>query len=166
MSESKRGGAQLARAVEKAYQAGQDDYHLEPMVLVENGKPVGKIGDGDAAVFCCRRGEREIELTELFTDPDFNKVQRNQLKDLDFVIMTMYHDKFKDLPIAFAPSHVVKPLAQVLSEAGKNQFHCAESEKYAHVTFSSTAARTRPSPARMTCACRLPRALTLTRSRS
>ena len=42
MSESKRGGAQLARAVEKAYQAGQDDYHLEPMVLVENGKPVGK----------------------------------------------------------------------------------------------------------------------------
>ena len=56
MSESKRGGAQLARAVEKAYQAGQDDYHLEPMVLVENGKPVGKIGDGDAAVFCCRRG--------------------------------------------------------------------------------------------------------------
>ena len=117
MSESKRGGAQLARAVEKAYQAGQDDYHLEPMVLVENGKPVGKIGDGDAAVFCCRRGEREIELTELFTDPDFNKVQRNQLKDLDFVIMTMYHDKFKDLPIAFAPSHVVKPLAQVLSEA-------------------------------------------------
>ena len=135
MSESKRGGAQLARAVENAFQAGQDDYHLEPMVLVENGKPVGKIGDGDAAVFCCRRGEREIELTELFTDPDFNKVQRNQLKDLDFVIMTMYHDKFKDLPIAFAPSHVVKPLAQVLSEAGKNQFHCAESEKYAHVTF-------------------------------
>ena len=56
MSESKRGGAQLARAVEKAYQAGLDDYHLEPMVLVENGRPVGKISDGDSAVFCCRRG--------------------------------------------------------------------------------------------------------------
>ena len=27
----------------------------------------------------------------------------------DFVIMTMYHDKFKDLPIAFAPAKVVKP---------------------------------------------------------
>ena len=99
MSESKRGGAQLARAVEKAYQAGLDDYHLEPMVLVENGRPVGKISDGDSAVFCCRRGEREIELTELFTDPNFDRVERNLLKDLDFVIMTMYHDKFKDLPI-------------------------------------------------------------------
>ena len=99
MSESKRGGAQLARAVEKAYQAGLDDYHLEPMVLVENGRPVGKISDGDSAVFCCRRGEREIELTELFTDPNFDRVERNLLKDLDFVIMTMYHDKFKDLPV-------------------------------------------------------------------
>ena len=118
MSESKRGGAQLARAVEKAYQAGLDDYHLEPMVLVENGRPVGKISDGDSAVFCCRRGEREIELTELFTDPNFDRVERNLLKDLDFVIMTMYHDKFKDLPIAFAPSHVVKPLAQVLINLG------------------------------------------------
>ena len=34
MSEFKRGGAQLARAVEKAYQAGQDDYHLEPMAIL------------------------------------------------------------------------------------------------------------------------------------
>ena len=135
MSEMKRGGAQLAEAVKKAYELGQDDYHLEPMVLVEDGKPVGKISDGDAVVFCCRRGEREIELTEMFTEEGFDKVERRKLNDLDFVIMTMYHDKFKDLPIAFAPAKVVKPLAQVLSEAGKTQFHCAESEKFAHVTF-------------------------------
>ena len=56
MADMKRGGAQLAEAVKKAYELGQDDYHLEPMVLVEDGKPVGKIGDGDAAIFCCRRG--------------------------------------------------------------------------------------------------------------
>ena len=135
MADFKRGGAQLAEAVKKAYGLGQDDYHLEPMVLVEDGRPVGKIADGDAAIFCCRRGEREIELTEMFTDPDFDKADRRMLRDLDFVIMTMYHDKFKDLPIAFAPAKVVKPLAQVLSEAGKTQFHCAESEKFAHVTF-------------------------------
>ena len=135
MSDFKRGGAQLAEAVKRAYELGQDDYHLEPMVLVEDGKPVGKISDGDAAIFCCRRGEREIELTEMFTEEGFDKVERRKLNNLDFVIMTMYHDKFKDLPIAFAPAKVVKPLAQVLSEAGKTQFHCAESEKFAHVTF-------------------------------
>ena len=146
MSTLKRGGAQLAEAVKHAYAAGQDDYHLEPMVLTENGKPVGRIKDGDSAIFCCRRGEREIELTELFTDPDFNKVPRRKLNDLDFVIMTMYHDKFKDLPIAFAPSHVVRPLAQVLSENGKTQFHCSESEKFAHVTFFFNGGENKPFP--------------------
>ncbi len=146
MSDIKRGGAQLAEAVKKAYTLGQDDYHLEPMVLVEDGKPVGKISDGDAAIFCCRRGEREIELTEMFTEEGFDQVERRKLKDLDFVIMTMYHDKFKDLPIAFAPSHVVKPLAQVLSDAGKTQFHCAESEKFAHVTFFFNGGENTPFP--------------------
>ena len=58
MSVSNHGGAQLAEAVRHAYAAGQDDYHLEPMVLTERGVPVGRIRDHDAVVFCCRRGER------------------------------------------------------------------------------------------------------------
>lgn len=56
MSVSNHGGAQLAEAVRHAYAAGQDDYHLEPMVLTERGVPVGRIRDHDAVVFCCRRG--------------------------------------------------------------------------------------------------------------
>ena len=135
MSDTNHGGVQLAEAVKHAYTLGQDDYHLEPMVLVENDAPVGKISDGDAVVFCCRRGEREIELTELFTDDAFDQVERRKPNELYFVIMTMYHEKFKDLPTAFAPSRVENSLAQVLSDAGKTQFHCAESEKFAHVTF-------------------------------
>ncbi|MEG1988066.1 MAG: phosphoglycerate mutase (2,3-diphosphoglycerate-independent) [Oscillibacter sp.] len=146
MSARNCGGAQLAEAVKRAYAQGLDDYHLEPMVLVEDGKPVGKIQDRDAVIFCCRRGEREIELTELFTDDPFDKVPRRRLQQLDFVIMTMYHDKFKNLPIAFAPSHVVKPLAQVLSEQGKTQFHCSESEKFAHVTFFFNGGENQPFP--------------------
>ncbi len=146
MSECKRGGAQLAQAVKQAYAQGLDDYHLEPMVLTENGAPVGRIGDNDAAIFCCRRGEREIELTEMFTEETFHQVPRRKLQNLDFVILTMYHDKFRNLPIAFAPSHVVNPLAQVLSQAGKTQFHCAESEKFAHVTFFFNGGENQPFP--------------------
>ena len=90
MSVSNHGGAQLAEAVRHAYAAGQDDYHLEPMVLTERGVPVGRIRDHDAVVFCCRRGEREIELTELFTADDFRAVERRKLKDLYFAILTLY----------------------------------------------------------------------------
>ena len=146
MSAVDRGGARLAEAVSRAYAAGLDDYHLEPMVLMENGVPVGRIRDGDAVVFCCRRGEREVELTEMFTDPDFSAVDRRQLQDLYFAILTLYHDKFKHLPVAFAPEHVKLPLAQVLSQAGKTQFHCAESEKFAHVTFFFNGGENQPFP--------------------
>ena len=141
------GGEALARAVEKAYTQGQTDYSLEPMVLEdEKGEPVGKIKNGDHVVFCCRRGEREIELTEAFTDAEFPHFEREYMPDLDFAIMTMYHEKFKNLPIAFAPERVQKPLAQVLSEAGLRQFHCSESEKFAHVTFFFNGGYNQPFP--------------------
>ena len=44
------------------------------------------------------------------------------------------------------PPPPVKPLAQVLSEAGKTQFHCAESEKFAHVTFFFNGGENNPFP--------------------
>ena len=131
----KAGGEALAKAVEKVYESGKLDYHLEPLNLWEGGVPVGTVKAGDGVIFCCRRGEREVELTDAFTDPAFAGFAREKIDPLDFVILTMYHEKYTYLPIAFAPSKVQKGLAQVLSEAGKTQLHLAESEKYAHVTF-------------------------------
>ncbi len=141
------GGVQLAEAVKRAYDNGQTDYSLEPLVLEDqDGKPVGQIKDNDAVIFCCRRGEREIELTDAFTDQAFDKFDRPLLRDLDFVILTMYHEKFKHLPIAFAPSKVKMPLAEVISRAGKTQLHCSESEKFAHVTFFLNGGENKPFP--------------------
>lgn len=134
--DNSHGGGRLAAAVNQAYEAGQTDYSMEPLVQVdETGVPVGRIQKGDAVVFCCRRGEREIELTEAFTDPGFSHFERCDLSPLDFIILTLYHEKFKDLPVAFLPSRIEDTLAEVVSRAGLRQFHCSESEKFAHVTF-------------------------------
>lgn len=131
-----RGGTALASTVKALYSEGQTDYGLEPIVLVdEQGQPVGRISDGDAVIFCCRRGEREIELTEAFTEPDFSYFPRTDFQTLDFVILTLYHEKFKHLPVAFAPSKITETLGEVISRAGLRQLRVAESEKFAHVTF-------------------------------
>ena len=135
INKTEHGCKTLAEAVKKAYSQGQTDYYMEPLALTANGSPVGKIQDGDSVIFCCRRGEREIELTDMFTDPNFDHIERTYRKDLNFVCLTLYNDKFAHLPIAFGPEHVDSPLAQVLAENGKTQLHIAESEKYAHVTF-------------------------------
>ena len=53
--------------------------------------------------------------------------------DLLVVTMTEYEE---GLPVAVAfPPETARSLAQAISEAGWRQFHVAETEKYAHVTY-------------------------------
>ena len=131
-----RGGAALAKVVRELYGGGETDYSLEPIVLVDAlEKPIGRVEDGDAVIFCCRRGEREIQLTEAFTEREPDRFPRRDFQNLTFVILTLYHEKFKDLPVAFAPQKITDTLGEIVSRANLSQLHLAESEKFAHVTF-------------------------------
>jgi 2,3-bisphosphoglycerate-independent phosphoglycerate mutase len=53
---------------------------------------------------------------------------------VDLTTMTRYRDDF-DCPAAFGEQEVRETMAEVLSERGLRQLHCAETEKYAHVTY-------------------------------
>jgi 2,3-bisphosphoglycerate-independent phosphoglycerate mutase len=142
-----RGGAALAEAVRALYREGQTDYTLEPLVLAdERGEPIGRIKDSDAVVFCCRRGEREIQLTEAFVDPGLDRFPRHDFQDLIFVILTLYHEKFRGLPVAFAPTQIEDTLGEIVSRAGLRQLRVAESEKFAHVTFFLNGGNNHPFP--------------------
>lgn len=130
------GGTALAGAVRQLYGEGQTDYYLEPIVLVDGqARPIGRIKTGDAVIFCCRRGEREIQLTEAFAEPAFDRFDRGGFQEITFTILTLYHEKFRSLPVAFAPERVANTLGETVSRAGLRQQHISESEKFAHVTF-------------------------------
>ena len=142
-----RGGLALADAVQDLYLAGQTDYSLEPIVLVDaHGRPIGRIEDGDAVIFCCRRGEREVQLTEAFVERDRELFPRRDFQSLTFVILTLYHEKFVGLPVAFAPTRIKNTLGELASRAGRRQLRVAESEKYAHVTFFLNGGNNQPFP--------------------
>jgi 2,3-bisphosphoglycerate-independent phosphoglycerate mutase len=142
-----RGAAALGNAVKDLYAEGQNDYYLDPIVLCDDaGAPVGRIHDGDGVVFCCRRGEREIQLTEAFTEPGFAHFPLSPFQTLPFAILTLYHEKFKDLPVAFAPSKIGDTLGETVSRAGLRQMRTAESEKFAHVTFFFNGGNNQPFP--------------------
>ena len=50
------GAIALGKAVRELYAEGQTDYSLEPIIITDQqGEPIGRIQDGDAVVFCCRR---------------------------------------------------------------------------------------------------------------
>ena len=78
---------------------------------------------------------RRIQLAKALALPTFVKFQRDHdPRGLEVVTMTEFE---KDLPVrvAFLSEYPQSPLAGVLSQAGLKQFHIAETEKYAHITF-------------------------------
>ncbi|MCR4392458.1 MAG: phosphoglycerate mutase (2,3-diphosphoglycerate-independent) [Candidatus Acetothermia bacterium] len=125
----------MAEAVEARYREGETDYWLSPLVLVGRGRPVGRISAGDAVVFCCRRGEREVQLTRAFADPTFCEFPRPRLAPLTFVPLTLYHPDLRYLRAAFTPQDVPDTLGEVVARQGLAQLRVAEEEKYAHITY-------------------------------
>lgn len=126
----------LGPAIRAAYRAGQEDEALEPIIKVDAfGKPLGRIGSGDAVIFYDIRGEREIEITRSLTDPDFSRFPVAKGLNLHFVTMIEYDPSLR-ADVAFAQDEkVANTLAEVLSSSGLRLAKIAESEKAAHIGF-------------------------------
>lgn len=123
------------KAVEASYARGVYDEEFEPTVITENGKPVVTVSPKDAMIFFNFRADRARQITKAFTLPGFEKIKRKAYDpELLFVTMMEYE---LELPVevAFEKVKITTPLAKVISDAGLKQFHIAETEKYAHVTF-------------------------------
>ncbi len=134
-------------AIERSYAEGVTDEFIVPTVIVDRtGSPLAPIRDGDAVIFFNFRADRARQLTQALTDPEFRAFERCAWpKDLRIVTMAEYEPHFPVL-VAFTPDIVRWPLARVLSEAGLRQFHTAETEKYAHVTYFFNGGREEPFP--------------------
>ncbi len=127
--------ADPVKAVDDAYARGDPtDYYVQPIVMVEGGRPVATVDDGDSVVFWNFRSDRARQLTYAFAKPDFDGFPRRKFPRVHFVCMSVY-DRRLDLPAAFPQRSVSNNLAQVLAAHGLRQLRIAETEKYAHVTF-------------------------------
>ncbi len=124
-------------AIEAAYARGETDEFVTPTVI----GPVGRrIESGDPIVHLNFRADRARQLTHALADgPAFNGFDRTAPTgrpapiDLEIVTLTEYE---AGLPVLVAfPPETARSLAQAMSEAGWSQFHVAETEKYAHVTY-------------------------------
>ena len=117
-------------AIEDAYQCGETDEFIKPRLIHQDGC----IRPGDAVAFFNFRNDRPRQLTEALSQAGFQEFDRGEFRPIQVTCLTLYDRRF-DLPVAFLPERPELTLAKVISEAGLSQFHCAETEKYPHVTF-------------------------------
>ncbi len=125
-----------AAAIEAGYERGEDDEFLSPTVI--DGID-GAVRSGDPLIHANFRADRARQLVHALADREFSAFDRSAPDgrpvptDVFVVTMTEYE---AGLPVAVAfPPKEARSLAQEFSEAGWRQFHVAETEKYAHVTY-------------------------------
>ncbi|MHC5027463.1 MAG: 2,3-bisphosphoglycerate-independent phosphoglycerate mutase [Planctomycetota bacterium] len=110
------------------------------------GDPAGKarLADGDSVIFYNFRGDRPRQLTRaiMLDDEAWAAVPRGgfdrgkRLRGLYYCTMTGYESGLPVSGVAFEkPAKMPDILGEVVSSRARRQFRCAETEKYAHVTF-------------------------------
>ena len=137
----------MAEAVREAYARGEEDEALEPLVLVAHeGRPVGRIQDGDYVIFYNIRGEREVQLTRSFVEEGFTEFPTQKGLKANFATMIQY-DETLNVKVAFPPvGETAHTLSQVISEHGLGQVKITESEKAIHLGFFLNGKVDRPFP--------------------
>ena len=126
-----------------AYERGETDEFVKATVI---GEQTITINDNDCVIFANFRADRARELSQAFTDGEFDGFERNRIPQLSsFVCLTEYQQDIKaKAKVAFPPQTLENSLGAVLAERGMTQLRIAETEKYAHVTFFFNGGREEP----------------------
>jgi 2,3-bisphosphoglycerate-independent phosphoglycerate mutase len=137
-------------AVLAAYQRGETDEFIHPLVHVRKGVPVGTMRDGDGVFFFNYRSDRMRQIVAALAVPGFEAFDVRDRPKVSCVTMTQYDQTFP-IPQAFPPFSLARILAEVLAENGRTQLRTAETEKYPHVTYFFNGGYEPPYPGEERC---------------
>lgn len=135
-------------AMQASYDAGVTDEFVVPVVITENGAPVGTVRANDSVIFFNFRPDRAREITRAFILPEFDGFDRKKgFFPLHYVCMTQYDKTFgARVHVAFKPERLSNTFGVYISSMNKTQLRIAETEKYAHVTFFFNGGVEAPNP--------------------
>jgi 2,3-bisphosphoglycerate-independent phosphoglycerate mutase len=129
-------------ALRESYERGVTDEFVEPIVITQGMRhgqsavPVGPIRDDDAIIFFNFRADRARQTTRALVEPGFDKfADPERPRNLFYVAMTQYEKTWPWLRYVLAPERPERILAQVFADLNLRNLRCAETEKYAHVTY-------------------------------
>ena len=129
-------------AIRASYEKGVTDEFVVPVVITSGaapGKPAAPravIRDDDAVIFFNFRADRARQMTRALVEPGFKEfADASRPKNLTYVAMTQYEKTWPWLHYILAPEKLEHILANVFAELQFKNLRCAETEKYAHVTY-------------------------------
>ncbi len=120
-------------AIQQSYDNDVTDEFILPTVVGDDDSLTIDAGD---VILCYNfRADRMRQISQAFILTDFDGAETfEHIDNLRLITMTEYMDGLTD-NVLFPVELLKNTLAETLSNAGKTQFHTAETEKYPHVTF-------------------------------
>ncbi len=125
-------------ALKANYERLITDEFIVPAVITSSDQSslTAVIRDEDAVIFFNFRADRARQMTRALAEPGFKEfADPARPKDLFYVGMTQYEKTWPWLRYIQGPEKLEQILAQVFGEMGFKNLRCAETEKYAHVTY-------------------------------
>lgn len=132
-----------AAGVEASYAEGVNDEFVIPFVVKdhERGEENTGVNDGDAMIFFNFRPDRAAQLSEVYTNEEFDGFKMDKrLIGIKFVTFTKYNDQVK-ADVVFEKVDLVNTIGEVASNNNLSQLRIAETEKYPHVTYFMSGGR-------------------------
>lgn len=125
-------------AILQAYKESLTDEYLLPTVILEKGKPVAKISQGDSLVFYNLRSDRARQFAKLFVASSKSGIVKDDMPVIDKIAglyFTAMTDFGPDLDVhTILTGHTVSAtLPMALGDL--KQIYIAETEKFSHVTY-------------------------------
>lgn len=133
-----RSFASATEAIEtlRAERPGVIDQDLPEFVITENDQPVGPIQDGDSVILFNFRGDRAMEISRAFDDPELDKFERGPVPNVQFAGI-MEYDADLRIPKRFlvSPPAISEPTGEYLAASGVSMLAVSETQKFGHVTY-------------------------------
>ena len=136
-------GESPRQIIEAAWENGETDEFIQPTVVGRPDSPL--IKPDEAILFFNFRSDRARQLAAAIGLEDFPEFDRGDVGTRPLTCMTQYNVYFP-FPVLFQPERPEQVLADVISQAGMQQFHCAENEKFPHVTYFFNGGWEKPFP--------------------
>ncbi|HEY6539273.1 MAG TPA: 2,3-bisphosphoglycerate-independent phosphoglycerate mutase [Candidatus Dormibacteraeota bacterium] len=134
------------RYLRDQYAKGVGDEFIPPAPVVVRDGPGRGIADQDVVIHFNFRPDRARQLCHALVDHTFSAFDRGSLPEVAQLCTFTKFDDTLEADVAFPKPLVPDTLAEVVSAAGARQFHVAETEKYAHVTYFINGGREEPFP--------------------
>ena len=126
-------------AISAAYAAGDTDEFIRPILLPSFTEML----QDDVVISFNFRKDRPRQMVAALGKTEFLGFDRGDAPQPEVTCMMPY-SKADHFPYLFEPERPSTTLGQVISTMGLAQFHCAETEKYAHVTYFFNGGRADP----------------------